>query len=323
MKQLRQVKQLIFLSICFLSSISILSQNLNRNSSKEQLINYSESIKVKIKNIPTNEFQIYDELKWVTNEISILSDLKRSEDKNDDNNTKITGIKKQFDNYFENLEKYSCQTKDYSKVYTQFLTLITQIDNVLFSVDLDESNEWTNIQVALSPISQYRQGGFKQSDCEVFKKEMLGNNLPQLFDSLFLKINTETTKKIAEKKDKLGMVSIVETDLNNYKQTLLDAQSTVKTKEKLGNNLPIMILIIGGLSIVAFGMVRLFPESVMLEWVVSGQVIQFVTVMILLSCIMALGLSGLIGENTLGTLLGGVAGYVLSQGIGKSKSESK
>ncbi len=37
---------------------------------------------------------------------------------------------------------------------------------------------------------------------------------------------------------------------------------------------------------------------------------------------MALGLSGLITENTLGTLLGGVAGYVLSQGIGAARSKA-
>ncbi|MFN7940781.1 MAG: hypothetical protein U0X73_04235 [Thermoanaerobaculia bacterium] len=33
-----------------------------------------------------------------------------------------------------------------------------------------------------------------------------------------------------------------------------------------------------------------------------------------------LGLTGNIGENTLGTLLGGVAGYVLSQGVGRAPS---
>jgi hypothetical protein len=41
-------------------------------------------------------------------------------------------------------------------------------------------------------------------------------------------------------------------------------------------------------------------------------------VMILLSVVMALGLAGILKENTLGTLLGGIAGYVLSQGVGKA-----
>lgn len=42
------------------------------------------------------------------------------------------------------------------------------------------------------------------------------------------------------------------------------------------------------------------------------------TVMILLSVIMALGLAGILKENTLGTLLGGIAGYVLAQGVGRA-----
>jgi hypothetical protein len=55
-----------------------------------------------------------------------------------------------------------------------------------------------------------------------------------------------------------------------------------------------------------------------MEWVASGQVIQFVTVMVLLSVITALSLSNVLKENTLGTLLGGIAGYVLAQGVGRA-----
>lgn len=75
---------------------------------------------------------------------------------------------------------------------------------------------------------------------------------------------------------------------------------------------------IGFFSIGAILAVKLFPEAIQIEWVASGQVIQFVTVMILLSVIMALGLAGIFKENTLGTLLGGIAGYVLAQGVGRA-----
>jgi len=45
----------------------------------------------------------------------------------------------------------------------------------------------------------------------------------------------------------------------------------------------------------------LFSSELQLEWVQSGQVIRLVTVSILLSVILALGLSGNLKENTLGT----------------------
>ena len=79
-----------------------------------------------------------------------------------------------------------------------------------------------------------------------------------------------------------------------------------------------MIVVIGVFSIGAILAVKVFSESIQVEWVASGQVIQFVTVMILLSVIMALGLAEILKENTLGTLLGGVAGYVLAQGVGRA-----
>jgi membrane protein YqaA with SNARE-associated domain len=59
-----------------------------------------------------------------------------------------------------------------------------------------------------------------------------------------------------------------------------------------------------------------------MEWVASGQVIQFTTVMILLSALMALGLTQILTEQTLGTLLGGLAGYVLAQGVGRATARA-
>jgi hypothetical protein len=88
--------------------------------------------------------------------------------------------------------------------------------------------------------------------------------------------------------------------------------------DQLLNQLPwyIGIFSLFGLSIIA--MVRLFHDEVQMEWVASGQVIQFATVMVLLIVIAALGIAHILNENTLGTLLGGVAGYVLSQGVGRA-----
>ncbi len=90
------------------------------------------------------------------------------------------------------------------------------------------------------------------------------------------------------------------------------------TKQQLGRHFWLLILIIGGFGVVSMLAVRLFNPDIQMEWVASGQVIQFVTVTVLLSVIMALGLASILKENTLGTLLGGIGGYVLSQGIGRA-----
>jgi hypothetical protein len=64
--------------------------------------------------------------------------------------------------------------------------------------------------------------------------------------------------------------------------------------------------------------VRTFPVELQTEWVASGQVIQFMTVLIILIAILSLGINGILKEETLGTLLGGIGGYVLAQGVGRA-----
>ncbi len=90
------------------------------------------------------------------------------------------------------------------------------------------------------------------------------------------------------------------------------------TQDSLTDKFWVALLVIGVFSVGTILAVKLFTPEIQMEWVASGQVIQFVTVMILLSVVMALGLAGILKENTLGTLLGGIAGYVLAQGVGRA-----
>jgi hypothetical protein len=106
--------------------------------------------------------------------------------------------------------------------------------------------------------------------------------------------------------------------LQDKLQKLLSSQGAIRVAE----NLPMLILIIAGASIAIILVVRLFPVELQMEWIASGQVIQFTTVMILLSALMALGLTGILKEQVLGTLLGGIAGYVLAQGVGRATARA-
>lgn len=83
-----------------------------------------------------------------------------------------------------------------------------------------------------------------------------------------------------------------------------------------------LVLILGILSVLVMLIVRTFPQELQSEWVGSGQVIQFMTVLVLLIAILSLGINGILKENTLGTLLGGIGGYVLAQGVGRAAARS-
>lgn len=114
-------------------------------------------------------------------------------------------------------------------------------------------------------------------------------------------------------------------EYNNYLDMLKKRRASVQDKlnsaqsvSQISGNLPLLLGILGFACVSTILGIKLFGAELQMEWVASGQVIQFVTVMILLSVILALGLSNILKENTLGTLLGGIAGYVLAQGVGRA-----
>lgn len=90
---------------------------------------------------------------------------------------------------------------------------------------------------------------------------------------------------------------------------------------RIAKNIPWLMLIIFGLGAAILAGLKLFAPEIQHELVGSGQIVQFVTILILLGVILALGLAERLEGETLGTLLGGLAGYVLSQGIGRQTQQ--
>src|SRR5262249_13438746 len=128
---------------------------------------------------------------------------------------------------------------------------------------------------------------------------------------------------------KQNEVADIKTETNRLIEALQKRQAALsqhnqiaETKQDIFQYLWIIIGVIGLLSIGTIFVIKLFTPELQEHWVASGQVSQFVTVMILLSVIMALGLASILKENTLGTLLGGIAGYVLSQGVGRAAAQA-
>jgi len=108
-----------------------------------------------------------------------------------------------------------------------------------------------------------------------------------------------------------------------YRDQLLksiEEQSAPATK--VADQLGFIIGVFCAFGILMFLAVRIFPSEIQVELIASDQVIQFATVMVILIVICVLGMSKLLTENTLGTLLGGIGGYVLSQGVGRAVSRA-
>ena len=89
------------------------------------------------------------------------------------------------------------------------------------------------------------------------------------------------------------------------------------TASTVANYLPWIIGAFCLFALLIFVILMRFPKESQLELIASGQVIQFATVIILLIVVCILGMAKFVGDSTLGTLLGGISGYILSQGVGR------
>jgi uncharacterized coiled-coil DUF342 family protein len=313
-------KALICLTLV-VCSLSGYSQIISSRSSKNNIVQYYEGIKLRIQIIPSSEVQLFEELKWANGELSKITTMKDDDNNFKTSREKVADMGKRSKNYFDVMKTISCDAGGGAKIQSQLYSMFSLLENFALDYDMENSSEWSDIQGTLTPYF-YRSGSqLTMEQCKELSG-LISGSLKNQVDEILKKVEEQINQKEKESVEVKTIFSSIEKDLNDYRKKLMEAQSKFSTKQNLESNLYLMILIIGGLSVLAIGMVRLFPETVMLEWVVSGQVIQFVTIMILLSAIMALGLSGLITENTLGTLLGGVAGYVLSQGIGAARSKA-
>lgn len=103
-----------------------------------------------------------------------------------------------------------------------------------------------------------------------------------------------------------------------YRDSLSNSIEAATPAGKVADQLWKIIGVFCLFAVILFVAVRTFPTRVQFELVASGQVIQFATVMVLLIVICVLGISDILKENTLGTLLGGIGGYVLAQGVGRA-----
>lgn len=194
-------------------------------------------------------------------------------------------------------------------------------------------------------IDQNR-GGFDVSTAELHRiydkytvKSNVGRTTGSLIDTASMACSTVeqdfSSMAQAVSADTKELIDRLESDVSEYSAELssvIEFLPRVKAKKEevskllsqddtrvfLRDTVYWLVAVIGVFGVVSILAIQVFPARIAMEWVSSGQVIQFVTVTILLSVVMSLGLSGILQEDTLGTLLGGIGGYVLSQGVGRA-----
>jgi hypothetical protein len=262
-----------------------------------------------------NEILLWEDRKAI---LSILSDYNdvTSESTRLKNSLKENNIHiKIINNSIEKLNNIDCNNGDHE---SEIKSILVDIENYPGGV-----RRYTKPHIKINNpqliVRDNIVGAQKEDSNEICKKLKIdiNNYFKETIDMQNADIDhtNNNIELIRRSEDKIrNLTSILDRSISEIDEEISKSSS----QKTLADKLWIVIIAIGVFSIFTIMAIRLFDQSIQLEWVASGQVIQFVTVMILLSAIMALGLTGILKENVLGTLLGGVAGYVLAQGVGRA-----
>jgi hypothetical protein len=234
------------------------------------------------------------------------------------NSFRYKDFKQRIDGLFDELSKaarkiieFDCKSNstNYRDVSVAYTNILNNIVSNSYSLNPDIDFKAIDLPV-MRPTDL--------ETCKVTKERLSSPNydkdLKNVSDSLSQLISNLQTRD-----DKVNASNSKLLDALKHRRTLLqDKLNSGQAQLQIVNYLPwiLGILSLGGLLTIMA--IRMFDPIIQMEWVASGQVIQFVTVMVLLSVIVALGLSNILKEQVLGTLLGGVAGYVLAQGVGRA-----
>lgn len=182
---------------------------------------------------------------------------------------------------------------------------------------VEAASHVSQLSIDTSEFDRLAGVGFDEQAPNCVRLQRNSTGIGQSLQSMRQRIEAAESSRVAE----LKQVEELTKQLTDKKTDLMTALKTATTREDVARDLWKIIGVVGLLSLAAMMGIWFFKEPIQFEWVRSGQVIQFVTVMVLLSVVLALGLTNVLKENVLGTLLGGIAGYVLSQGVGKAAAQ--
>lgn len=204
-----------------------------------------------------------------------------------------------------------------------------------FGVDLDDFTLSNAEQEAAGALTALRMAArrltgletVKATDVQRFRDEMLNDEKLKAYDAaidLYAKLRAQAAKDAEDVAGRAEMLAKAYGDrLNKLSEALAgQTKNQAKVVNALVEKLPMILGILCALFAVIILLVRFFPDATQIEWVGSGQVIQLLTVVTLLLIILCLAVTDILRENIIGTLLGGIGGYVLSQGIGRAAARA-
>ena len=157
-------------------------------------------------------------------------------------------------------------------------------------------------------------------DTEENKKKIINSCISTLEDSMQkgtnqfknLILDTFSQPKINLKKE----INSINNQINNQEELLMQVENLIGTSEDITDNIvKVTIPILGLFLVLLLLSPRFFKDEIQVNIFNSNLILELLTVYILVSTILVLGLANRIENEVLGTLLGGISGYVLGRTV--------
>lgn len=264
-----------------------------------------------------NEYLITEEVKKIIVDIDLLNDevLSLENEKIRIGNAKFEKI----DAYLVELEK-SNKAKDIKKISDNFFSIRDQITNVFIYRQFDNSNRYLysfyqSLNDMYSSDIYFSNVLIRRND-DILSEEEIKNLKSFISNGNLAKIQSKVIEKIEEEKKK------AEEKIKNKRLRLVNLQKPIKEKTEI-NTLAIYI----GLPLFCFTILFLFIGTQWLKLYFnsgiqagvnnttfpSSVLLEISTVLLVTLSVLILGLAKLLNGDVLGTLLGGISGYVLNR----------
>lgn len=282
-------------------------------ANKEELATRISELTTIGNQVPENELVLFDELKRLEEEQARLTRQLRSLQARRDQVAEMDGLRQRAERAIQSVAALDCKSSQAESVRAAAKSFEAVASEVIGSYPGSRRDDpWSDVE--LPSANEFRE---TSKYCEAVKRIVSAEAKRGAYLTFVETLRSEVVKRLEQDKEVTDLLGKAVELIQKRRSTLQKGFADRSTQQQLSENLWKVIGVIGVLALLAIFMVKQFPEALQLEWVSSGQVIQFVTVMLLLSVVMALGLGGILKEQTLGTLLGSIAGYVLAQGVGR------
>jgi hypothetical protein len=292
---------------------------ITKEEVSNRVLEYSQDIP-----IPPNQVLVLDEYRRVADLIERYKGYRSSTKQVQDAIKMVVDLGLKYKSALADLRKLTNPTTDAAKAAMEAEKAIQiardfdgQVNRVLFDFDTEFVETLPRLPSLSTPPPERKRKDPSAYHAEL-QEALKAPDLEAKTDAVVATAKEKLEKVVKDETEMQASVEGLIKKLEARREKLIQELSKKSSQSSLRENLWVLLLIICLFSLVVIVVVRWFEVEIQKEWVASGQVIQFVTVSILLTVVVTLGVLDVLKENTLGTLLGGLAGYVLAQGVGRS-----